>query len=111
MPAATALIQPLAWEPPYAARAALKKKERETERLLLAVGKTGRDEGRRMGQARTGTLLGTQPFPPILSCSLIIVLPLGLSHRKSIISPTVQTEAPEKPKVPKPQPTFPEETA
>ena len=31
-PAATAPIRPLAWEPPYAAGAALKKKKRERER-------------------------------------------------------------------------------
>ena len=31
-PAATALIQPLAWEPPYAAGAALKTEEREKEK-------------------------------------------------------------------------------
>ena len=31
-PAATTLIQPLAWEPPYASSVALKKKERKKER-------------------------------------------------------------------------------
>ena len=33
-PAATALIRPLAWEPPYAAGAALQKKKRKRKRKL-----------------------------------------------------------------------------
>ena len=37
-PVAPALIQPLAWEPPYAAAAALKRqKEEEKEKILLCA--------------------------------------------------------------------------
>ena len=42
---ATALIRPLAWEPPYAVGAALRIKERERERER--VRKKGRKEGRK----------------------------------------------------------------
>ena len=41
-PAATAPIRPLAWEPPYAAGAALDKKDTHTQRKLLQEG--GRDD-------------------------------------------------------------------
>ena len=39
-PAATALIRPLFWEPPYAAGAALEKTKKKKERMM--VGKAGK---------------------------------------------------------------------
>ena len=69
-------------------------------------------EGEGAGQARTG-IPAWEPSPSHqpLSCSLIIVLPPGFSGSKSITGSTVQDKVPEKPKLPKLQPTFPEEMA
>ena len=36
-PAATALIRPLAWEPPYATSAALKRQKNKTKKYLLVI--------------------------------------------------------------------------
>ena len=46
-PTATALIQPLVWEPPYATGVALKrKKERKVEkRVIMAIEKCGKVQG------------------------------------------------------------------
>ena len=43
-PAATAMIQPLAWEPPYATGASLKKKKKESEKENPSFHKTERTE-------------------------------------------------------------------
>ena len=57
-PAAAAPIQPLAWEPPYAARAALnrRKKERKREREREREGgrEGGREEGKKEEEGRKG---------------------------------------------------------
>ena len=42
-PAAVALIQPLVWEPPYAAGVALKKRREADEAFLLLQGNCRRD--------------------------------------------------------------------
>ena len=51
-PVATAPIQPLAWEPPYAAGAALEKTKKEKER------KEGRKEGRKKERKKEREFLG-----------------------------------------------------
>ena len=48
-PAAVALIQPLAWEPPYATGVALKSKERERERERKKEKKERRERERNFG--------------------------------------------------------------
>ena len=54
-PAATAPIRPLAWEPPYAVVAALKRqktKDRERKKERKKGRKEGRKEGRKKGRKK-----------------------------------------------------------